>query len=161
MICALLVFIMLCTPLTALSAEGFNVPDYKAHGFNIPGFSVPRLGAPGFDAYGFNDRLNLFVGTFENWEAFIYGEPPLPQADPRALDVMFVVRKWDKAWDEAMMHNGTPKNGMWCTSYFWTNLSGDQLGWKWQEFFHYRLFLQTHQRRCGCSGYAEFLLYRR
>ncbi|MDD4048450.1 MAG: hypothetical protein PHI90_06450 [Clostridia bacterium] len=102
--------------------------------FCIPG---QVIAAHGFDEYGYNENARLFVGTFDNWEAFIYGQPSLPPVEPSATDVLFITRNWNKSFDDAMFHDKPLKDGAWCSSLFHTNLSGAQLGWTSYEYFFY------------------------
>ncbi len=105
-----LVLVLLCAPATAFAASGF-------------------------DDYGYNEKARLFIGTFDNWEAFIYGQPALPAVNPSATDVLFVERYWNQSFDNTMFHGKDPVDGAYCASNFHMNLSGDQLGWVWHEFF--------------------------
>ncbi len=94
-------------------------------------------GQGGFDEYGYHEKARIFSGTFDNWEALMYGEPPLPAVSPGETDVIFLVRRWDKAFDNGMFKNEPLKDGSWCASYFYENLSGEQLGWTWHWYFYY------------------------
>lgn len=96
---------------------------------------VPTLAYAQHDEYGYNDAGTIFNGTFDNWEAFIHGQPPLPPVDPYATDVLFLIRNWDANFDQAMFHGAPWQNGAWSTAHFYTHLSGEQLGWTWNCFF--------------------------
>ncbi len=96
---------------------------------------IPTVTYAKFDEYGYDAKKCLFIGTFDNWEAFMYGLPPFPAADPAAADVLFVTRNWSKDFDKGMFQGKPMKDGAWCSSSFYENLSGDQLGWTWHNLF--------------------------
>lgn len=92
--------------------------------------SIPLTAFAAFDEYGYNPQARMFKGTMENWEAFFYGLPAAPW-DPKAMDVIFVERKWDKDFDPIITGNLPLAPGAWQRVKLWQYLSGDQLGWTW------------------------------
>lgn len=93
-------------------------------------FTIPSTAFAKPDDYGYNENARIFVGTFENWENFIYGLPASP-ADTDAKDVLFLVRKWDKGFDDYVFKGLPPVDGAWQQAHFYRYLPGDQLGWTW------------------------------
>ena len=92
--------------------------------------SIPVNAFACFDDYGYNQKSRMFKGTLENWEALLSGSPATPW-DRKALDVVFVERKWDKLFDPMLSGNPPLDSGAWQKASLWQYLSGDQLGWTW------------------------------
>ena len=110
----------------------------------------------GFDDYGYNEKACLFVGTLANWDAFLYGQPPLPAVDPAATDVMFIERQWNKSFDKMMFQGGAPADGAYCATNAHMNLSGDQLGWIWHELFAFAFSSQPIDGALAIEGMPGF-----
>lgn len=95
-------------------------------------FSFIPLGAfAAFDDYGYNPQGRVFKGTLDNWEAFIHNQPAASW-DPKATDVIFLERKWDKRF-EPMLTGNMPFPGAWQRAKLWQYLSGEQTGWTWRQ----------------------------
>jgi len=95
---------------------------------------LPSAAFAGFDDYGYNAKANIFNGTLENWDNFIFGLPA-SSYDKNATDVEFLVRKWSKGFDGAMF-NGQPwVDGAWQQAHMYTYLSGENLGWTYNTMF--------------------------
>ncbi|KJS20360.1 MAG: hypothetical protein VR72_15025 [Clostridiaceae bacterium BRH_c20a] len=95
---------------------------------------LPSAAFASFDEYGYNAEANIFNGTLENWDNFIFGNPASPY-DQNGTDVEFLVRKWSKGFDNAMF-NGQPwVDGAWQQAHMYTYLSGEQLGWTHNTMF--------------------------
>lgn len=124
--------------------------------FAIPGIVM----ACGFDDYGYNENARLFDGSFDNWEAFITGQPPLPTPSPSATDVLFVKRKWSKEFDNTMFHGKPPQAGAWCASYFHKHLSGEKLGWIWHEFFVFAYSSEPLPNAVPVEGMPDYYFIR-
>ena len=96
--------------------------------------SFPSSALAKVDSYGLNAQAREFTGTLENWDAMLNGDPPTPY-DPKATDVVFVHRKWDKRFDPMLDGELPSASGAWQTAELWEYLSGDQLGWTWHLDF--------------------------
>jgi hypothetical protein len=89
------------------------------------------LAAP--DAYGYNAKANHFHGTLANWENFIYGRPVEPY-NFEEPDTIFILRKWDKNFNNAMFKGEPFVNGAWQQAHLYSYPS-DQPGWVWNYKF--------------------------
>lgn len=102
--------------------------------FIIMNLCLPAAALAQPDAYGYNETARIFVGSFENWENFVYGRPAIP-SDPNATDALFLVRKWSKEFDESMFHGKPWRDGSWQMAHFYQYLSGDKQEWTWNWTF--------------------------
>ncbi|AFM01383.1 hypothetical protein Desde_3089 [Desulfitobacterium dehalogenans ATCC 51507] len=99
--------------------------------FVIIFLSIPLGAFAAFDDYGYNPQGRMFKGTLENWEAFLHNQPAVSW-DPKATDVIFLERKWDKLFDP-MLRGDIPLPGAWQKAKLWQYLSGEQAGWTWHQ----------------------------
>lgn len=88
--------------------------------------------AASFDEYGTNENACIFVGTLENWDGYLFGQPPQPY-DPNQTNTIFLIRKWSKSFDDAIFQGEPWVDGAWCKSYLYQHLSGNQEGWTWHN----------------------------
>lgn len=102
----------------------------------LPGVALAGIG--GFDEYGMNERSCTFIGTLDNWDACLYGEPALPVPPPDTPNVIFLARKWSRAFYNGLF-NGEPwSDDAWLATYGYQYLSGEQEGSLWQVYFAYK-----------------------
>lgn len=92
--------------------------------------SLPSTAMAQTDEYGYNAQARMFLGTLDNWEAFLNGTPPTPfNWDDKG--VIFIKRRWDILFDPMIQGNPPSSPGAWEQSESWEYLTGDQLGWTW------------------------------
>ncbi|RNC63169.1 MAG: hypothetical protein AWM53_01555 [Candidatus Dichloromethanomonas elyunquensis] len=92
-------------------------------------FCIPNVAFAGYDDYGLNKEGRIFIGTMDNWEAYLRSLPPVA-VDPNCTDTMFVERKWDKLFDPMMVNHCLPLGpGAWQKVKIWQSLTGEQQGW--------------------------------
>lgn len=92
--------------------------------------SIPGTAFASFDEYGYNAEGRMFKGTLDNWESFLDGAPATSW-DPKAANIVFLERKWDKNFDPMVSGEPPVAPGAWQKAELWEYLSGDQLGWTW------------------------------
>ncbi|KJS84219.1 MAG: hypothetical protein JM58_11410 [Peptococcaceae bacterium BICA1-8] len=95
---------------------------------------LPSAAFASFNEYGYNAEANIFNGTLENWDNFLFDNPVTPY-DQNAKDVQFLVRKWSIDFDNAMFNGQTWVEGAWQQAHMYTYLSGEQLGWTHNTMF--------------------------
>jgi len=71
---------------------------------------------------------------------------------------LFVERYWNKSFDDAMFHGKAPVDGAYCASNFHMNLSGDQLGWTWHQFFIFAYSSQPVDGAPAIEGMPGFYM---
>jgi hypothetical protein len=94
--------------------------------------SFPSMALAKADDYGYNAEARMFIGTLDNWEAFLRSEPPT-SFNWNETDVTFIERHWDKYFDPMLQGNPPSRAGAWAKAELWKHLSGDQLGWTWHQ----------------------------
>ena len=95
-------------------------------------FSFPRSAFAQTDQYGYDAQKRVYIGTLDNWEAFLQGLPPTP-FDWDQKDTIFIERKWDELFDPMIQGNPPSAPGAWQEANLWKYLSGDKLGWTWHQ----------------------------
>ncbi|MDR3599691.1 MAG: hypothetical protein P4L49_04295 [Desulfosporosinus sp.] len=84
------------------------------------------------DQYGYDAQARMYIGTLDNWDAFLDGLPPTT-FNWKQTDTIFIERHWDKSFDPMVQGNPPLAPGAWQKARLWEYLSGDKLGWTWHE----------------------------
>ena len=125
-------------------------------------FCLPGVALAGFDEYGYDFNRNLFVGTLENWDAYIYGESPAPVPPGDTPGTIFLARKWDKKFEDSFFYGKPWKNGAWLATYGYMHLDGEQEGSLWQAYFIYSIMSKPPAGAVPVPGLpdAYFIIYK-
>lgn len=94
--------------------------------------TFPAIALAKTDQYGYDAQKRMFIGTLDNWEAFLEDSPPT-SFDWNQTDTVFIERQWDKRFDPMIEGKPPSAPGAWQKVRLWEYLSGDQLGWTWHE----------------------------